>query len=82
VTQVEKIKYLRELTGAGMSDIKAALVLSGGVVDAAEKILRAQGTTHSLTRLELEAKLHLLTIRIESLEHEVTRLNSLVEGPS
>lgn len=50
------VKNLREMTGAGMMDCKAALTEAGGDFDKAIEILRLKGQKLSLKRADREAK--------------------------
>lgn len=52
---MEKIKELRDKTGAGISDCKKALEESGGDIEAAIEILRKKGITKAAKRGDREA---------------------------
>lgn len=53
---IEEIKRLRELTGVGITDAKAALVESGGDFDTALAAMRKKGLTKAEKRGEREAR--------------------------
>lgn len=53
---IEEIKRLRELTGVGITDAKAALVESGGDFDQALEAMRKKGLTKAEKRGEREAR--------------------------
>ena len=53
---IDDIKRLRELTGVGITDAKAALVESGGDFDKALAAMRKKGLTKAEKRAEREAR--------------------------
>lgn len=53
---IEQIKRLRELTGVGITDAKAALVEVGGDFDKALAAMRKKGLTTAEKRAEREAR--------------------------
>lgn len=53
---IEEIKRLRELTGVGITDAKAALVEAGGDFDSALTAMRKKGLTKAEKRGEREAR--------------------------
>lgn len=53
---IEEIKRLRELTGVGITDAKAALVEAGGDFDKALEAMRKKGLTKAEKRGEREAR--------------------------
>lgn len=57
---IEEIKRLRELTGVGITDAKAALVESGGDFDKALEAMRKKGLTKAEKRGEREARAGLI----------------------
>lgn len=59
------IKRLRELTGAGMSDCKVALVESGGDIDKAVEALRLKGIKGVVKRGERTASNGLVTAEVD-----------------
>ena len=54
------IKRLRELTGVGITDAKAALVKAGGEFDKALAAMRKKGLTKADKRSEREARAGLI----------------------
>lgn len=53
---MEKLKILRDKTGAGIADCKAALDEAGGDIDKAVEILRKKGIAKAAKRSEREAR--------------------------
>lgn len=53
---LEQIKKIREITGAGMVDVKKALEEAGGKEDRAIEILRKSGQAKALKKSEREAQ--------------------------
>ena len=53
---ISQVKRLRELTGVGITDAKAALVEAGGDFDKALKAMRKKGLTKADKRSEREAR--------------------------
>src|SRR5262249_48216128 len=51
----QEVKALRERTGAGMMDCKAALIEAGGDIEAAVDILRAKGAADAAKRADRAA---------------------------
>lgn len=56
VISAADVKKLREMTGAGMMDCKAALTEAGGDFDTAIDVLRKKGLKASIKRADREAK--------------------------
>lgn len=69
------LKDLREITGAGVSDIKSALQESGGDKDKAVEILRKKGQSKLTKKSERVAKEGV----VESYVHAGGRIGALVE---
>src|SRR6266498_5337567 len=57
---IDEIKRLRELTGVGITDAKAALVESNGDFDKALSEMRKKGLTKAEKRAEREARAGLI----------------------
>ena len=74
VMDIEQIKKLRELTGVGITDAKAALVEANGDFDKALTAMRKKGLTKADKRSEREARAGL----IGSYVHD-GRIGALVE---
>ena len=60
VMDIEQIKKLRELTGVGITDAKAALVEANGDFDKALTAMRKKGLTKADKRSEREARAGLI----------------------
>ncbi len=56
MSDIEKIKQLRQLTGAGFKDCNAAIQESGGDLDKAVEILRIKGISKASKKMSREAK--------------------------
>ena len=56
MSDIEKIKQLRQSTGAGFKDCNAAIQESGGDIDKAIEILRAKGVSKASKKMSREAK--------------------------
>ncbi|AFZ68860.1 translation elongation factor Ts [Deinococcus peraridilitoris] len=61
---MESIKKLREMTGAGMMDVKKALGDAGGDEDKAVALLRERGIVKAAKKADREAKEGLIVFRI------------------
>ena len=72
---IEKIKELRQKTGAGIMDCKKALLESGGDFDGAISILRERGFAIAEKKKERETKEGL----IEAYVHPGGRVGALIE---
>lgn len=70
-----RVKELRELSGAGVMECKRALVETGGDIERALQLLRAQGLAQAAKRAEREASQGV----IESYVHGDGRIGVLVE---
>ncbi|RMF13533.1 MAG: translation elongation factor Ts [Candidatus Dadabacteria bacterium] len=75
MSMIEKIKELRERTGAGMSDCKAALAETDGDIDAAIEVLRSKGIAKAAKKSGREASEGL----VGSYIHGNGRIGVLVE---
>ena len=56
MSDIEKIKQLRQFTGAGFKDCNAAIQESGGHLDKAVEILRIKGISKASKKMSREAK--------------------------
>ena len=56
MSDIEKIKQLRQSTGAGFKDCNAAIKESGGDIDKAIEILRVKGVSKASKKMSREAK--------------------------
>ncbi len=56
MSDIEKIKQLRQSTGAGFKDCNSAIQESGGDIDKAIEILRVKGVSNASKKMSREAK--------------------------
>jgi elongation factor Ts len=63
---IEKIKQLREITGAGMMKAKEALAETGGDLEKAIDVLRKSGQASAAKRAEREARAGLIEAYVHS----------------
>ena len=68
MSDIEKVKKLREATGAGFKDCNLAIKESGGDLDKAIEILRVKGISKASKKMSRDAK--------EGVDRKSTRLNS------
>lgn len=71
----EQVKELRDRTGAGMMDCKAALQASNGDLEQAVDFLRKKGMAQAAKRAGREAKEGLLVARIEGQKAAIVEAN-------
>ncbi|MGH7197441.1 MAG: translation elongation factor Ts [Candidatus Omnitrophota bacterium] len=72
---VDAVKQLRERTGAGMMDCKAALESSGGDIEQAIDILRKKGVAQAAKRAGREAKEGLVAARVNGKKAALVEAN-------
>ena len=72
---VETVKELRDRTGAGMMDCKAALEASGGDVEKAIDVLRKKGMAQADKRAGREAKEGLIASRTDGTKTALVEVN-------
>ncbi len=72
---VDTVKELRERTGAGMMDCKAALKESGGDIEKAIDVLRKKGMAQAAKRAGREAKEGLIVARIDGKKAALVEAN-------
>ncbi len=72
---VDTVKELRERTGAGMMDCKAALKESGGDIEKAIDVLRKKGMAQAAKRAGREAKEGLIVARIDGKKAAMVEAN-------
>ena len=56
MSDIEKVKKLREATGAGFKDCNLAIKESGGDLDKAVEILRVKGISKASKKMSRDAK--------------------------
>lgn len=74
-----KMKELRELTGAGISDCKEALEAAGGDIEKARELLRKKGMDRAGKLAGKEAKVGRVYSYVHSTESQKGKFGSLVE---
>lgn len=72
---VDSVKDLRERTGAGIMDCKAALKESGGDIEKAIDLLRKKGVAQAAKRAGRDAKEGLIVARIEGHKAAIVEAN-------
>ena len=72
---VDAVKKLRERTGAGMMDCKAALQESGGDIEKAIDFLRKKGVAQAAKRAGREAREGLIAVRINGTKAALIETN-------
>tara|TARA_B100000965_G_scaffold125763_1_gene104501 strand:- start:406 stop:1257 length:852 start_codon:yes stop_codon:yes gene_type:complete len=75
MSDLEKIKQLRQSTGAGFKDCSAALNESGGDLDKAVEILRVKGISKASKKMSREAKEGVIAISGDSVKTSILEVN-------
>ena len=75
MSDLEKIKQLRQSTGAGFKDCSAALNESGGDLDKAVEILRVKGISKASKKMSREAKEGVIAISGDSAKTSILEVN-------
>jgi len=75
MSDLEKIKQLRQSTGAGFKDCSAALNESGGDLDKAVEILRVKGISKASKKMSREAKEGVIAISGDSAKISILEVN-------
>lgn len=75
IGSADSVKELRDRTGAGMMDCKAALKESGGDIEKAVDYLRKKGMAQAAKRAGRDAKEGLLVARIEGHKAAIVEVN-------
>ena len=75
MSDIEKIKQLRQSTGAGFKDCNSALVESGGDLDKALEILRIKGISKASKKMSRDAKEGVIALSGDSLKTSVLEVN-------
>ena len=70
MSDIEKVKKLREATGAGFKDCNLAIKESGGDLDKAIEILRVKGISKASKKMSRDAKVEDKTKTIQELDRE------------
>ena len=75
MSDLEKIKQLRQSTSAGFKDCSAALNESGGDLDKAVEILRVKGISKASKKMSREAKEGVIAISGDSVKTSILEVN-------
>ena len=75
MSDIEKVKKLREATGAGFKDCNLAIKDSGGDLDKAVEILRVKGISKASKKMSRDAKEGLVAISGDSKKTSIIEVN-------
>ena len=75
MSDVEKVKKLRKLTGAGFKDCNAALKESSGDLDKASEILRVKGIAKASKKMSRDAKEGVIVITGDKIKTSLIEIN-------
>ena len=75
MSDIEKIKQLRQSTGAGFKDCNSALLESGGDLDKALEILRIKGISKASKKMSRDAKEGVIALSGDSVKTSVLEVN-------
>ncbi len=75
MSDIEKIKKLRQSSGAGFKDCNAALKESNGDIDKAVEILRVKGITKASKKMSRDAKEGVIVISGDSVKTSIIEVN-------
>ena len=75
MSDLEKIKQLRQSTGAGFKDCSAALKESGGDIDKAVEILRVKGISKASKKMSRDAKEGVIAISGDNVKTSILEVN-------
>ena len=75
MSDIEKVKQLREVTGAGFKDCNLAVKESGGDLDKAIEILRIKGTSKASKKMSRDAKEGVIATSGDEIKTSVIELN-------
>ena len=73
--EIEKIKHLRKLTGAGFKDCNAALKESKGLIDKAVETLRVKGIARASKKMSREAKEGVVVVSDDEKKTSIIEVN-------
>tara|TARA_B100000686_G_scaffold181968_1_gene188978 strand:+ start:4384 stop:5235 length:852 start_codon:yes stop_codon:yes gene_type:complete len=73
--EIEKIKHLRKLTGAGFKDCNAALKESKGLIDKAVETLRVKGIARASKKMSREAKEGVVVVSDDKKKTSIIEVN-------
>jgi len=75
MSEIEKIKQLRQVTGAGFKDCNSALIESKGNIDKAIEILRIKGISKASKKMSREAKEGVIAVSGNSEKTSMIEIN-------
>ena len=75
MSDIEKVKKLREATGAGFKDCNLAIKESGGDLDKAVEILRVKGISKASKKMSRDAKEGLVAISGDEKKTSIIEVN-------
>ena len=75
MSEIEKIKKLRQITGAGFKDCNSALKESNGNIDKAIEILRIKGISKASKKMSREAKEGVIAVSGDSEKSSLIEIN-------
>ena len=75
MSDIEKIKQLRQSTGAGFKDCNAAIQESGGDIDKAIEILRVKGVSKASKKMSREAKEGVVALSCNEKKFSIIEVN-------
>ena len=75
MTDIEKVKKLREATGAGFKDCNLAIKESSGDIDKAIEILRVKGISKASKKMSRDAKEGVVVISSDNVKTSVIEVN-------
>ena len=75
MTDIEKIKKLRQSTGAGFKDCNAALKESDGNIDKAAEILRVKGIAKASKKMSRDAKEGVIVVSGDEIKTSLIEIN-------
>ena len=75
MSDVEKVKKLRQSTGAGFKDCNSALKESNGDLDKAAEILRIKGITKASKKMSREAREGVIVISGDEKKTSIIEVN-------
>ena len=75
MSDIEKVKKLREATGAGFKDCNLAIKESGGDLDKAVEILRVKGISKASKKMSRDAKEGLVAISGDDKKTSIIEVN-------
>ena len=75
MSDIEKVKHLRQSTGAGFKDCNAALKEANGDLNKASEILRVKGIAKASKKMSREAKEGVVVISGDSIKTSLIEIN-------